>query len=202
MYWEAARRFLMRSDPILADIIRGRPSIFLLPRHDAFYTLVRAIIGQQISVRAAASVWAKFEKTAGEVNPPAVLRSSAALLRACGLSERKVGYVRDLALHFDQGFIEADRLPSLGDEDVIALLTAVRGVGRWTAEMFLIFNLVRPDVLPLGDVGLQRAVAKHYFGGRPVSPRTIMRIAKKWKPWRSVATWYLWRSLEPTPVNY
>lgn len=138
----------------------------------------------------------------GAVTPASVLHSQPELMKSCGLSSRKVGYLVDLARHFEAGLIDASRLPSLGDEHVIEALTSVRGVGRWTAEMFLIFNLLRPDVLPLGDVGLQRAVARHYFGRREVSQRNVVRISKKWAPWRSVATWYLWRSLEPEPVSY
>lgn len=187
---------------MLAQIIRSRRGIHLSPRHDAFLTLARAIVGQQISVKAAASVWARFELALGSVTPDTVFLARKSALRQCGLSERKAEYVADLARHFRERLIDVRRMPEMSDEAVVESLTAVRGVGRWTAEMFLIFHLLRPNVLPLDDVGLQRAVAKHYAAGRRVSARTIVRIAESWEPWRSVATWYLWRSLEPDPVSY
>ena len=121
---------------------------------------------------------------------------------ACGLSKRKLEYIVDLARHFESGQVNPSKWPALDDESVISELTAVRGIGRWTAEMFLIFNLQRPDVLPLADIGLQRAIALHYFDGRKIAQRTIVRLGQTWAPWRSVATWYLWRSLDPEPIEY
>ena len=123
-------------------------------------------------------------------------------LRTFGLSSRKSEYLRDLALHFVRGTIHAHRWPAMDDEAVIAELVRVRGIGRWTAEMFLIFNLLRPDVLPVDDLGLRRAASLHYRGGRALTPRTLRRLGEGWAPWRSVATWYLWRSLDPVPVEY
>ncbi len=201
-YWDRARRALMRADPVLAGILRAHPRIRLVPRGDPFLTLARSIVGQQISVRAAQAVWDRAAATLGEVSPAAVLRTPVARLRASGLSARKAEYLADLAGHFYSGRLRPDDWPALDDEAVIRLLVEVRGIGRWTAEMFLMFNLMRPDVLPLDDVGLQRAVALQYFRGRRVTARTITRTAECWRPWRSVATWYLWRSLEPVPVSY
>ena len=201
-YWDRARRALMRADPVLAGILRAHPRIRLVPRGDPFLTLARSIVGQQISVRVAQAVWDRTVMTLGQVSPAAVLRTPVGQLRASGLSARKAEYLADLAGHFDSGRLRPADWPALADEDVIRLLVEVRGIGRWTAEMFLMFNLMRPDVLPLDDVGLQRAVALHYFRGRRVAARTIARTADCWRPWRSVATWYLWRSLEPVPVSY
>ena len=201
-YWAKAKRELARQDPVMAAIIRQHPGMSLACRGEPFYTLARAIIGQQISVQAAATVWGRFEAVIGRVAPGNVLRASTNDLRACGLSRRKCEYVVDLARHFESGALVFDAWPMLGDDEVIAKLTAVRGIGRWTAEMFLIFNLLRPNVFPLADVGLQRAVALHYFSGRVISLRTITRLGTRWAPWRSVATWYLWRSLDPKPVSY
>ncbi len=134
--------------------------------------------------------------------PKQVLGAGHSELVACGLSRRKAEYIADLARHFVEGSLHDAAWAEMGDEAVVAELVQVRGIGRWTAEMFLIFNLLRPDVLPLGDLGLQRAICLHYFKGRSVSPRTMRRIAALWAPWRSVATWYLWRSLDPIPVEY
>ncbi len=187
---------------MLAGIIRAHPDIALRTRGDAFQTLARSIVGQQISVKAADSVWRRMTEAVDAVAPGAVLGAGPARLQTCGLSWRKVEYIVDLAGHFPSGTVDPASWKRLEDEAVIEQLTSVRGVGRWTAEMFLIFNLMRPDVLPLGDLGLQRAVGLHYFSGRRVAPRTIRRLAVKWEPWRSVATWYLWRSLDPVPVEY
>jgi DNA-3-methyladenine glycosylase II len=201
-YWPDARRALARSDAILAVIIRAHPKIALARRGEPFFTLARAIVGQQISVKAAQSVWNRLEAALPAVIPEAVLALDRGALRACGLSERKVEYIADLARHFADGIARVDRWPKMDDEDVIAELVRVRGIGRWTAEMFLIFNLLRPDVFPLDDLGLQKAVRLHYFKGRKVSLARMRKLGATWAPWRSVATWYLWRSLDPVPVEY
>jgi DNA-3-methyladenine glycosylase II len=138
----------------------------------------------------------------GEVTPELVLARKRPELRACGLSDRKVEYIADLAQHFADGAIHVHRWPEMTDEEIIAELVAVRGIGRWTAEMFLIFNLLRPDVFPLDDLGLQRGIRLAYFKGRKVSAARMRRLGETWRPWRSVATWYLWRSLDPLPVEY
>lgn len=201
-FWPRARRALARRDPVLGAIIRRHPGAALARRGEPFATLARAIVSQQISVKAAQSVWDRFHACVGEVSPGRVLGVRREALRACGLSARKVEYIADLARHFAEGSIRVARWPRMADEDVIAELVRVRGIGRWTAEMFLIFNLLRPDVLPLDDLGLQRAIRLHYFGGRKVSRARMHRLGAGWVPWRSVATWYLWRSLDPLPVEY
>jgi DNA-3-methyladenine glycosylase II len=201
-YWLRAKRALAKSDPVLARIIRSHPRITLRCRGEPFLTLARAIVAQQISVKAAQSIWNRFAACVGQVTPEHVLRKQRPLLRACGLSDRKVEYIADLAQHFADGRLHVDAWPAMEDEAIIAELVEVRGIGRWTAEMFLIFNLMRPDVLPLDDLGLQRAICLHYFKGRPRVRATMRRLARAWQPWRSVATWYLWRSLDPLPVEY
>ena len=201
-YWSKAKRSLARRDPVLASVIRAHPSVALRSRGDAFQTLARSIVGQQISVKAADSVWRRFSESVVVVQPAMVLEIGALRLRECGLSQRKVEYLIDLAGHFASGAVDPAGWTVLDDETVIEQLTRVRGVGRWTAEMVLIFGLLRPNVLPLDDLGLQRAVGLAYFAGRRVSARTIRRLALNWEPWRSVATWYLWRSLDPVPVEY
>ena len=165
-------------------------------------TLARAIVGQQISVKAAQSVWDRFALCVGEVTPAGVLARPARALRACGLSDRKTEYIVDLARRFEGGRVHPHRWPDMRDEEIIADLVQVRGIGRWTAEMFLIFNLLRPDVFPLDDLGLQAAIRRYYFGGRKGSLARMRRLGAGWAPWRSVATWYLWRALDPVPVEY
>ena len=201
-YWNRAKRALARRDRVLARIIRAHPRIALQPRGEPFFTLARSIVGQQISVKAAQSIWNRVLAVAPEMRPEQILAVTRRRLAACGLSRRKAEYIADLARHFADGRLHVDRWPGMDDEAIIEELVEVRGIGRWTAEMFLIFNLLRPDVLPLDDLGLQRAIALNYFRGRPVKRRTIHRVAAEWAPWRSVATWYLWRSLDPIPVEY
>ncbi len=202
-YWLRAKRTLARRDPVMAGIIRAHPRIGLRSRGDAFQTLARSIVGQQISVKAADSVWARLAAAVPGVTPAALEALDLDRLRACGLSTRKGEYLRDLARHFADGAAHVHRWPEMGDEAVIAELVQVRGIGRWTAEMFLIFNLLRPDVLPVADLGLQKAVAGLYFCHDGLAePPLIHELAEGWRPWRSVATWYLWRSLDPVPVEY
>ena len=200
-YWDRAKRALARRDPVMGDIMRRYPRVHLVPRGEAFHTLARAIVGQQISVKAAQSVWNRFAGLVAAVSPEQVLKVKARDLRACGLSERKCEYISDLAQRFADGAVHVHRWQDMGDEEVIEDLIQVRGIGRWTAEMFLMFNLLRPDVLPLGDLGLQKGIRLAYFR-RKVSLKTMARLGATWQPWRSVATWYLWRSLDPLPVEY
>jgi DNA-3-methyladenine glycosylase II len=201
-YWDAAKRSLARRDPVLAAIMRRHPRVHLVARGEPFHTLARAIVGQQISVKAAQSVWNRVLAAAPEITPPAILALRRARLRACGLSDRKTEYIADLARHFAEGTVHPHRWPEMEDEAVIEELVAVRGIGRWTAEMFLMFSLLRPDVYPLGDLGLLKAVRLSYFRGRKVPLSRIRTLGAGWQPWRSVATWYLWRSLDPVPVEY
>ena len=201
-YWDQAKRALARRDPVLAAIIRRHPRVHLEPRGEPFHTLARAIVGQQISVKAAQSVWNRFAGLVPDVSPESVLSVPRKALRACGLSDRKVEYIADLAQHFSDRAVQVDRWPAMSDEEVVADLVQVRGIGRWTAEMFLIFNLLRPDVLPLGDLGLQKGIRLAYHRGRKISLNTMRSRGAAWQPWRSVATWYLWRSLDPLPVEY
>ena len=201
-YWNAATRELARRDAVLRKLIARCRGLALGSRGDAFQTLARAIVGQQISVKAAQSVWARVEAELGVVTPANVASSKSDPLRKCGLSRQKTLYLGDLARRFQTGFLSVDEWRRLDDEALIAELTQVKGIGRWTAEMFLIFYLARPDVLPLGDLGLQRAMKLHYNRGRPLTHPRMLRIGSEWAPWRSVATWYLWRSLDPIPVEY
>lgn len=201
-YWKRATRELGDADPVMGALIVRYRGLTLSSRGDAFQTLARSIIGQQISVKAAQSVWERFAAAVGDMQPGQVLRLSVEQLRGCGLSGQKVNYLRDLSARFSEGAIDVSRWHDMDDEALIDELTEVKGIGRWTAEMFLIFYLTRPDVFPLADIGLQRAMELHYNKGRKLSDRRIAALGKRWSPWRSVATWYLWRSLDPVPVEY
>lgn len=201
-YWQKASVDLAADDPVMAGFVARFSADSLMSRGDPFGTLVRSIVGQQISVKAADSIWARLSGAVPVIEPDAVLACSPEVLRACGLSARKVEYISDLARHFGAGQIHVDRWNAMDDTAIIAELTAVRGIGVWTAEMFLIFNQLRPDIYPLDDIGLQRAVAMHYFGGERLTRRQLAEAGERWRPWRSVATWYLWRSLDPLPVEY
>jgi DNA-3-methyladenine glycosylase II len=200
-YWDSAKRSLARRDPVLARIMRAHPKVFMTRRGEPFMTLARAIVGQQISVKAAQSVWNRFCECVGTITPANVLARKRPQLRACGLSDRKVEYIADLAQHFADGRIHVHRWPEMPDEAIIEELVAVRGIGRWTAEMFLMFNLLRPDVFPLDDLGLRKGIEVNYFKRKPALS-TMRRLGESWRPYRSVATWYLWRSLDPVPVEY
>lgn len=201
-YWLEASSDLASGDLVMAGFVARYAGDSLVSRGDPFGTLVRSIVGQQISVKAADSIWARFAGALPAIEPEAVLAITPETLRACGLSARKVEYISDLARHFSDGQIHVDRWDAMSDAEIISELTAVRGIGVWTAEMFLIFNQLRPDVYPLDDIGLQRAVALHYFGGERLARKQLSEAGERWRPWRSVATWYLWRSLDPVPVEY
>jgi DNA-3-methyladenine glycosylase II len=207
-YWDRATGELAGGDPVLASLIASYPGIHLARRGDPFTVLARAIVGQQISVKAAQSIWDRFAHATGATGTPAALdparvgRTRMPTLRRVGLSERKALYLRDLARHFTSGQLDPRQWPALGDEALIERLVDVKGIGRWTAEMFLIFHELRPDILPVDDIGLQKAVARHYHGGERLAPAALREFGARWAPYRSVATWYLWRSLDPIPVEY
>jgi DNA-3-methyladenine glycosylase II len=201
-YWDAARKHLMRKDRVMKRLIPLLGDACLSSRGDAFSTLARSIVGQQISVKAAQTVWDRFALLPAAMAPAQVLTLKVEDMRAAGLSARKVEYLVDLALHFDSGAVHVNHWDGMDDEAIITELIAIRGIGRWTAEMFLIFHLLRPDVLPLDDVGLINGISKGYFSGDPVSRSEAREVAAAWAPYRSVATWYIWRSLDPLPVAY
>ena len=201
-YWDDACRHLSKRDRVMRKLIPQFGEGRLQSRGDAFTTLARSIVGQQISVKAAQTVWDRFAKLPKRMTPGNVLKLKVDDMRAAGLSARKIEYLVDLALHFDSGAVHVKAWESMDDEAIIAELVAIRGIGRWTAEMFLIFHLLRPNVLPLDDVGLINGISSNYFSGEPVSRSDAREVAEAWQPWCSVATWYIWRSLDPLPVAY
>ena len=198
-YWDEATRALAARDPVLEALIARCDCLVPGSRGDAFSTLARAIVGQQISVKAAQSVWLRLSERLGAISPQSLATARRPALRKCGLSVQKSNYLKDLANRFLDGGLDPHRWHDLTDEVLIAELTQVKGIGRWTAEMFLIFYLGRPDVLPVADIGLQRAMRLSYNRGRPLTLNRMYRIGSTWAPWRSVATWYMWRSLDPLP---
>lgn len=201
-YWADACKHLAKKDRVMKRLIPQFGKACLQSRGDAFATLARSVVGQQISVKAAQTVWDRFAKLPEHVTPSHVLKLKIDDMRAAGLSARKVEYIVDLALHFDSGAVHVDAWMGMDDEAIIAELIAIRGIGRWTAEMFLIFHLMRPNVLPLDDVGLINGISKCYFSGDVVSRSDAREVALAWAPYRTVATWYIWRSLDPVPVEY
>ena len=201
-YWEEACKHLAKKDRVMRRLIPQFGDASLQSRGDAFVTLARSIVGQQISVKAAQSVWDRFALLPRKMTPANVLKLKVDDMRAAGLSARKVEYLVDLSLHFDGGLLSTQKWASMGDEEIIAELVAIRGIGRWTAEMFLIFYLMRPNVLPLDDVGLINGISHNYFSGEAVSRSEAREVAAAWQPYCSVATWYIWRSLDPLPVEY
>ncbi|MEO6897686.1 MAG: DNA-3-methyladenine glycosylase 2 family protein [Caldimonas sp.] len=205
-FWDDACRHLAKRDRVMRKLIPRLGDVRLESRGDAFTTLARSIVGQQISVKAAQAVWDRFVGlTAGPAHrlaPQAVLALEAPQIRAAGLSARKVEYLCDLAEHFRSGTVSPLRWHAMDDEAIIEELVAIRGIGRWTAEMFLIFHLQRPNILPLDDVGLIKGISVNYFSGEPVSRAEAREVGDAWAPYRSVATWYIWRSLDPLPVSY
>ena len=205
-FWDDACKHLVKRDRVMKKLIPRLGDGRLESRGDAFTTLARSIVGQQISVKAAQAVWDRFVAlTAGpshKLAPNAVLALDAPHIRAAGLSARKVEYLCDLAEHFQSGAVRPARWREMDDESIIEELVGIRGIGRWTAEMFLIFHLLRPNVLPLDDIGLIKGISVNYFSGEPVSRAEAREVGDAWAPYRSVATWYIWRSLDPMPVSY
>lgn len=204
-YWDEACKHLSKRDRVLKKLIPRFGEARLQSRGDAFTTLARSIVGQQISVKAAQSVWDRFVQLlppGPPVLPTQVLALQVEAMRGAGLSARKVEYLRDLAQHFVVGSVHETGWGAMDDEAIIEELVVIRGIGRWTAEMFLIFHLMRPNVLPLDDLGLIKGISLNYFSGEPVSRAEVRELGDAWAPFRSVATWYVWRSLDPLPVEY
>ena len=205
-YWDDACKHLARRDRVMKKLIPQFGEARLRSRGDAFTTLARSIVGQQISVKAAQSVWDRFAALLPapltRLAPVAVLALETAVMRSAGLSARKCEYLSDLAKHFEGGLVHVRDWQQMEDEAIIDELVAIRGIGRWTAEMFLIFHLMRPNVMPLDDLGLIKGISVNYFSGEPVTRAEAREVGEAWAPFRSVATWYVWRSLDPLPVEY
>lgn len=201
-FWAEACTHLMQKDRVMKRLIPQFGDVSLESRGDPFVTLARSIVGQQISVKAAQTVWNRFVALPEKMTPTHVLHLPIDAMRATGLSARKVEYMVDLAQHFENGTLHTAQWDCMSDDEIITELVAIRGIGRWTAEMFLIFHLMRPNVLPLDDVGLINGIRHNYFSGEAVSRSEVREVAAAWTPFCTVATWYIWRSLDPLPVAY
>ena len=201
-FWEKAKKALKKKDKKLGKIITNYPKDFLFSKSDPFYTLARSIVGQQISVKAAQAVWDRYEKKVKKVTPKNTLKIHFMSLKACGLSRQKISYLKFLSIGFIEKTINPKNWDSYSDEEIINELTKIKGIGRWTAEMFLIFNLCRPDIFPADDLGVIKGICNCYKIKYPITKEHAIRLSAKWKPYRSVATWYFWRSLDPIPVEY
>ena len=201
-FWEKAKKALINKDKRLGKIISAYPKDFLFTKSDPFYTLARSIVGQQISVKAAQAVWDRYEKKIKKVNPKNTLNMHFMTLKSCGLSRQKISYLKSLSNGFVKNEINPSKWKELSNEEIISELVTIKGIGRWTAEMFLIFNLCRPDVFPVDDLGLIKGICNCYNLEYPISKSHAIKMSKKWTPYRSVATWYFWRSLDPIPVEY
>ncbi|SRR5579884_1431006 len=201
--FEAARRALAAVDPVLSVCIETIGPCCLAPAPDPFVALVEAIISQQLSVKAADTIFERLVSIAPRrsITPKAIFATPEPALRSVGLSRQKISYMKDLAGRWIAGEIRPKEFQSLPDEEIIARLIQVKGIGRWTAEMFLIFALNRVDVLPVGDLGLKKAVQRAYRLRHLPAPEKIQSIAQPWRPYRSIATWYLWKSLSATPIS-
>ena len=200
-YWTKAVKHLRLADPILSGVIDENLRPFLSPNGNVGNTLIKSIVGQQISVKAADSVWRQMEGLLGTVVPEKIVLYNLQDLRGCGLSMRKSEYILDFSRLWVDSLIDLDWFSMDGDE-VRSRLLEIRGVGPWTVDMVMIFALGQPDILPLGDIGLIRAIEKTYAGGSNLGIEEILDISTGWSPYRTVATWYLWRVVDPEPVNY
>jgi DNA-3-methyladenine glycosylase II len=200
--WNKGKAHLRRACPTMKRIIDAYPGEGMQAREDGFYTLLRAIVGQQISVKAADSIWKRLEAKVQPLTPEKLNRTRITTLRSIGLSEQKANYVKNVATFYLEHPRHADGWHAHEDDAIIKMLTEIKGIGRWTAEMFLIFHVARPDVLPLGDLGLLKAIDRHYPTKMARKKAHYEQVAEAWKPYRSMATWYLWRSLDPLPVEY
>jgi DNA-3-methyladenine glycosylase II len=200
-YWRNGKNFLCKKDKVLKKIINNSKG-FLTTRGNPFFSLCRSIVGQQISVKAADAVWMKFEKKLVVINPSNVFKSNKKTLKSFGLSRQKVDYLRVLSKAFLDGDVNLKYLNKLSDEEAIKYLIRLKGIGRWTAQMFLIFNLRRKNIFPENDIGLLKAISKQYKKKYPLSKNQIDLFKKKWSPYSTIATWYMWKSIDPVPVEY
>jgi DNA-3-methyladenine glycosylase II len=200
---DKARRHLARRDPILKQLIRQVGPCTMMHDPDGFGVLVRAIISQQISTRAATAISERLRKTLGRsgIRPQSILRTDEETLRAAGMSAAKVRSLRELADMYQNKKLPVKSFPDMDDEEVIEHLIQIRGIGRWTAEMFLIFSLGRKDVLPHADYGLRAGVLKQYSLAELPNKKTLTELAEPWRPFRSVGTWFIWRSFGNVPQS-
>ena len=202
-YWHKAKKVLSKRDPVLRKIIKKYNKGFLTTKNKPFFSLCRTIVGQQISTKAADSIWLKFEaKCKKKINPKTVLKLSTRTLKSAGLSRQKVKYLKNIAENFRNQSFNVRELNKMNDEEAINYIIEIKGLGVWSAEMFLMFNLNRPDIFPIKDIGLLRAISKNYKTSYPPSKRFLDKISRLHAGYRTMFTWYMWRSIDPTDVEY
>ena len=203
VYWHKAKRILSKRDPVLKRVIKKYKKGFLTTRSNPFFSLCRTIVGQQISTKAADSIWHKFEKKCDKrIIPNTILKLSSRVLKRAGLSRQKVSYLKNIAKNFRNKSFSVRELKKMNDKEAINYIIKLKGLGVWSAEMFLMFNLNRPDIFPIQDIGLLRAISKNYKISYPPSKRFLDKISKLHAGYRTVFTWYMWRSIDPTDVEY
>ena len=203
VYWHKAKRIISKKDPVLKGIIKKYNKGFLTTRNNPFFSLCRTIVGQQISTRAADSIWSKFEKKCKKrIIPKTILKLSFRTLRNAGLSRQKVSYLKNIAKNFRNKSFNIRKLKKMSDDESINYITKLKGLGVWSAQMFLMFNLNRPYIFPSGDIGFLRAISKNYKVSYPPSKRLLDKISKLHIGYRSVFTWYMWRSIDSGEIEY
>ena len=203
VYWRRAKSVLSKRDPTISKIIKKHKRGFLTTRNDPFFSLCRTIVGQQISTKAADSIWSKFEnKCRKRIVPKIVLKLSTQNLRSAGLSRQKVSYLKNIAKAFKNKSFDIKKLKKMNNLEAISYITKLKGLGVWSAEMFLMFNLNRPDIFPIKDIGLLRSISKNYKTSYPPSKRFLNKISKLHSGYRSVSTWYFWRDIDSEDVEY
>ena len=203
VYWKKAKKILSKRDPVLKKIFKQFDKGFLTTRGDSFFSICRTIVGQQISTKAADSIWLKFEKKCkNKIIPQNVLKLSSTSLRKVGLSRQKISYLKNIAKSFKNKSFNIKDLKKMDDTTAINYITKLKGLGIWSAQMFLMFNLNRPDIFPTKDIGLLRAISKNYKTPYPPSDRYLNKISKRHLGYRTVFTWYMWRSIDPVDVEY
>ena len=203
LYWKKAKRILSKKDPVLRKIIKKYNKGFLTTRNNPFFSLCRTIVGQQISTKAADSIWSKFEKKCKKnIKPKVVLKISSKILKSAGLSRQKISYLKIISKAFENKSFNVKEIKKMNDTEAIEYITKLKGLGVWSAEMFLMFNLNRPDIFPVKDIGLLKAISKNYKVLYPPSKRFLEKISKLHSGYRTVFTWYMWRSIDPVDVEY
>jgi len=202
-YWNKAKKILSKRDPILRKIIKKYNKGFLTTKNKPFFSICRTIVGQQISTKAADSIWLKFEaKCKKKINPETILKLPTHNLKSAGLSRQKVSYLKNIAKNFKNKSFNIKDIKKMNDENAINYITQLKGLGVWSAQMFLMFNLNREDIYPTADIGLLRAISKNYKTSYPPSKRYLNKISKLHRDYRTVFTWYMWRSIDPVDVEY
>ena len=203
LYWNKAKRILSKRDKVFKKIINKYKEGFLTTRNDPFFSICRTIVGQQISTKAADSIWNKFSKQCNnKIKPEIVLKLTQRSLKQSGLSRQKISYLKNISSNFKNKSFVVSKIKKMNDEEAIKYITQLKGLGVWSAEMFLMFNLNRPDIFPLKDIGLLRAISKNYKQNYPPSDQFLKKISKLHAGYRSVFTWYMWRSIDPVDVEY